>query len=79
MLIYIKTIFGRKYPIEIEPEETFENLGIKLQSLINVESQLHNYIYHGTYIQKNKTLNDYCIQPNADIIALYKMHINKDM
>ena len=67
MKIFIKTLFGKSYDIEVESGDTIEELKDKIQLEIDIPNIQQRLIFTGRELDGTKTISDYNIQKESTI------------
>mgnify|MGYP000950000408 FL=1 len=60
--VYVKTIEGRTYKIDIEPEEKITELKKRIYDKEGIHPDSQSLIYKGTVCDDEKTLKDYNVE-----------------
>lgn len=67
MQIFVKTLNGSNITLEVEPNETIEQVKYKIQEKEGIDLNNQRLIFAGNELEDNKTLSDYNIQKESTI------------
>ncbi len=67
MPIYVKTLSGDTYTLEVEPNDSINSVKDQVEEQTGVMSEKQNLIYAGKQLENGKTLSDYNIQRESTL------------
>ncbi len=73
MIIYVKTIIGRKSEIEVEPSDSIEKIKEKIKEREGYPPDKQILLFNGRNLEDGKTLADYNIQKESTINMFMKI------
>lgn len=62
MKIYVKTLTGLHFELNVEPRDTIQSIQLKIQDELKIPIEEQRLIYAGNQLQPNKTVSHYSIQ-----------------
>ena len=70
MQIFVKSLSGRTYPLDVDGNNTIISIKKKIQDVEGIHIECQRLIFAGKQLQDQNTLNDYRIQPLAQLNVL---------
>ena len=58
MLLYVKTLTGRKLQLDVEPTSTFNDLKARISESQGIEQNQIRLIYHGNMVNLEKPIEE---------------------
>ena len=72
MNIFIKTLPGKNYELDVEPDDTIENVKYKLQDKESLPADQRRLIFDGKSLEDSKTVSEYNILEDSVLYSLVK-------
>ncbi len=72
MIIFVKCLYGKLIKIEVEPNDTIENVKNKVQDKEGTPPDLQDYIFAGKKLENEKKLEDYGICNESTLHMIFK-------
>ena len=79
MKLYVQTITGMTFTVDLDSSDTIETLREKVAEQSNIATAQQKLMYQGIVLADGRTLKDYYIQPSSTILISFAYFSDTDV
>ena len=76
--IFVETLSGRTFPLEVQSREKIENVRAKVHDKEGISPDEQHLIFEGAQLEVGHTLSDYCIHDDSTLHLVHKRGVPPD-